>query len=118
MKLLLKSKLNFRDTHDSLSILASNSEFVIEHVLRNLFPEKRITNQCFGTSVDSNVNWFPCYEVDDDIDKRKYEYEVDGTIGILKIDLPKMDVTSSDVTKLMRNTIEEHRLGYIDFRID
>ena len=119
MKIDLVSKLNFRDTHNNFTLLTSNSEYILETVLKKIVPG------CIFNIVDrrneSDVNQYPLYYVDnnkDEINKDRRKYMINGVIGSIVIDLPSRNLYSTEVLNQIRDIIRFKEIDYIDVRAD
>ena len=121
MKLVLLSKLNFRNTRESIPLLAGNAEYIFEDVLRQVIPGVRFKIVNPEAEIHSFVDAIPVYDCDNDeriIEKDHIEYQINGVVGILKIDLPSRDLYSSDITNRIRDVMRINKIEYIDIRID
>ncbi len=121
MKLVLLSKLNFRNTREYIPLLASNADYIFEDVLRQLIPGVLFKTVNPEAEIHSYVDSIPVYDCDNDeriIEKDHIEYQINGVVGILKIDLPSRDLYASDVTNRIRDVMRINKIEYIDIRID
>lgn len=122
MKLVLVSKLNFRETRDSLVTLTCNAEYLIEELIHRLSPGtiiRRVGREDPLFDSSSAISIYDCDPPDsNEVHQSKQEYRINGDIGIMKIDLPSRDLSTSDVTMRMRNLIDENHITYIDVRVD
>ena len=121
MKLVLVSKLNFRHTRDSLVNLTANAEYLIKELIHDLLPRKYIVKEEQDEEIMSSssaISIFDCDANDKYVMEHKEEYQINGIIGVLKMDLPAHDFTTSEITSKMRNLISKETITYIDVRID